>query len=90
MHHQIEAEQVAIEGFRGRCIADAQMDMAHPRTLGHASVSCVVGFAQKLVEIEPLGRHGDAAIGLTRPFLALAVAIDLDAVAFGIGSRAPR
>ena len=85
MHHQVEAEQVAVEGFSCLRIADAQMDMAHPGALGHTGIGRLVGFAQQLVEIEPLGRHGDAAIGLARPFLPLAVAIDFDAVALGIG-----
>ena len=85
VHHHLEAELVAIEGLGARDVADAQMDMAHHRTVRHAGIVASVGLAQQGVEIEPVGCHLDLAARPARPFRPAAVAIDLDAVALWIG-----
>jgi aspartyl-tRNA(Asn)/glutamyl-tRNA(Gln) amidotransferase subunit C len=80
----VEPERVAIERLRPRDITHAQMHVTDAQPVGRALISRGGrNLAQNAVDIERIG--GDLQIG-TGPFPSLGrpIAVDLDAIAFGI------
>ena len=81
--HHIEPDHVTVESFRLIDIADPQMHMADAHAVGRAGPGLVAGRGDQIVEVERIGGHLHVVV-LPFPFVRPAVAVDLDAVAFGI------
>src|SRR5690606_21509104 len=82
--HQVESEHAAIKGFCLPGIANLKMNMADDTIRGKAIPSGGAALPQKILRIERVRGHADAAVG-AMPFPGRTIGIDLDSVAFRIG-----